>query len=154
MSSCGKNTQTIIENLKETTVEVEKAQEFEGFYSFDNNSQIELIAGADQEIHVLRDFQILNTINPQNNTIGTFPVFSKSALEIKNNALFFSLDLNYKDGNDIEEDDNGANIRGRKRTDVTIQKTETGIRMTLQVYSNRTNDNLNFIIATRVFESK
>lgn len=154
VSACGKTDYVLHETFQEKRVEVEVAQDFEGFYSFENNSQLELVAGSDNEIHVLRDAQVLNTVNPENDTLGTFPIVTESGVEINNGALFFSKDLNYRDGNDLEEDVSGDNIRGRRRTDFTIEKTEIGVRMTVQIYANRSNDNLNFVVATRVFNSK
>lgn len=154
VTSCGKSKHPVyIDRDVEVPVEVYKNQDFEGIYYLGNGSQIELVTGYDHEVHILKDNQIINTINPENQTFGTFPRFEKNGLEVINNRIFFTMNLNYNDGHDIEEDESGDNIRGKRKTDVLIEKTDNGIRIVLSIYKNKINDNINSIVAQRIYES-
>lgn len=151
--SCGKNHDSQIVYVP-IDREVKVAQEFEGVFYFDNGSSIELVAAADTDVSILREGQLLTSVNPKNDTFAQHPVFSKNNVEIQNGSLHLSMDLNYTDGNDLEEDVSGSNIRGRRRTDISIEKrVDGGIRLTFTIYSDKLNSNANYIVAVRVFDS-
>lgn len=130
------------------------AQDFEGNYVLDNNSTIELITASDGEVSILSQGQSLNSLNPTNNTLGTFPNISAYSLEPIHGILLLSKNLNYNSNTHDIERDTGGDINGSKRTDVTIYKTETGIRIVIEVYENAINSNINYIVARREFTSK
>jgi hypothetical protein len=142
--SCGNNTEYRYLN-----------QPFEGTYLMDNNSAIEMITGEDGEVTILTAGQLLVSINPKNETFGTHPKLNKTGLEPVAGVISFVKDMNYTSGMDLEEDVNGANIRGKRMTDVLIQQLPGDrIRITIKIYSDRIKNNPNFIVAVRVFESR
>ena len=155
LTACGTDTNYVYID-KEVEKEVLIAQDFEGIFKFDNGvsfSYIELVASSDNEITILRDGQVLNSINPENDTLALHPIVTAENLEVVNGEVFLTRDDNYNSGQDLEEDISGSNIQGRKRTDYLIEKTDIGIRLTIKIYSERTNDNANEVVATRIFES-
>ena len=140
------------ENLEYVGVPVQ--QQFEGLYRFDNGSSLELVAAHDGELSIIRQGQVLNTVNPQNNTLGTLPKFSGEGLEPLGNSVFFTRNYNYTSGNDIENDTSGANILGKKKTDVVISLlSNKQVKVTVTIYANAVNSNINYVVATRTFLS-
>ena len=130
-------------------------QAFEGLYLFDNGSQIELLTSEDGEVSILSAGQTLVSVNPKNESLGSHPRISKTNIEPVAGIISFIQDYNYTDRNDLEEDSSGANIRGRRATEVLIeQRPNNGLRITIKIYSGELKDNPNFVVAQRVFESK
>jgi len=145
--------ETVIE--KEVPVPFEKEHEavFAGYYNLDGegNNCIYLDEKAPNVVDIESDCQSLTTLNPQNDTIGQFPRISGTNYLVTKGAVRFTRDLNYTSGHDIEEDVSGANILGKRRTDVVIEVVDNRMRLTISVYSNSNNNNLNWIVAKRVF---
>jgi hypothetical protein len=143
---CGKD-------YKENLVyqEVVKPQEFEGLYYCDNNSSFELVANFKNELSFVSQGQTINSVNPENDTLGTHPTINSRNLVIIDNSLrILSQNYNYSSSkNDIEEDVSGSNITGRRRTDIKLEKIEEKYLLTIEIYSNAVNDNINFIVAKR-----
>lgn len=133
---------------------VEK-QEFEGKYTFDNQSFIELITSVDNEITFVTAGQSLNSVNPENDTVGTHPIISDRDVELTNGKLVLPpRNVNYNTRHDIEQDISGSNITGSHRTDVTVEKTaNNGIKITIMIWQGALNNNINTIIATRILTS-
>ena len=149
--SCGKNTEFVSVG---NSVEVIKAQDFEGVYYFDHGGYMELIAGDDGEVTIMREGQNLQSINPDNDTLGSHPIMYATGLEPQSGEIKLFVNLRYTDGNDLEEDLSGANIRDTRRTDVIIKLLDNRrIQMTIKVYSDSMNNNTNSVVAERVFTS-
>lgn len=111
------------------------------FYrNFDNNT-------------VRIETQNLTTINPENNTLGLLPNINRTIM-ILHNELRYSFDANYTSGMDIEQDTNGQNIQGRKRTDIKIFYDNGVLKVEYLIYSDSTNNNANFIVARRELTGK
>lgn len=149
LASCGK------ERVNERLVVVDaKAQDFEGVFYFDHGSIIELVQSADGDVSILRQGQLLTSVNPQNDTFAQHPAISRTNEEVVGGKIAFTLNLNYTSGQDVEQDVSGANITGKKRTDVLIELIEEGrIRIKLTIYSDQLNANANYVVATRIFEA-
>jgi len=154
VTSCGDD-KTYYNNIEK---EVVVAQEFEGVFFLNNNSMLELVASEDNEVSILRTGYTLTSINPKNQTLGMHPVVTQENLEIHNGKLFFSLNVNYgSDGSlyDLEEDENGNNITGTRRTDYTFSMLEDGnIKLHIQIYANSISHNINWVVASRWFKSR
>tara|TARA_R100001086_G_scaffold245229_1_gene175885 strand:- start:968 stop:1462 length:495 start_codon:yes stop_codon:yes gene_type:complete len=129
-------------------------QDFEGVYYFDNGGSIELLTASDGEVTILSQGQLLVSTNPQNDTFGTHPKFSAVGLEPQRNELRLVKDLNYNAGQDLEEDQTGNNITGKKKTEILIEMLDYGkLRITIKIYSDSINNNANYVIAVRTFTS-
>ena len=136
--------------------EITIAQDFEGVYYLNNGSFIELVASSDNEVTILREGYNLTSENPKNSTLGTHPVVTRENLEPNNRKLFFSLNVNYGNSNqyDLEEDVNGSDITGTRRTDYLFELiNDNNIKITVKIYQSSSNNNINKVVATRVFES-
>jgi hypothetical protein len=130
------------------------AQEFEGTYEFENNSYLEMIVGSDDTVTILKDNQILTSINPGNETLATHPqIYRNKIIPLNKNTLFFSINVNYTESHDIEEDVNGRDIRGQKKTDFLFELNDGVLNLTIFIYSDKINNNTNYIIATRKLKS-
>ena len=127
---------------------VENKQLFEGRFYLSNNSYIELVEGSDDTVHILSSGQLLTVINPENNTYGEMPKLSGSYKPL-NGIIKFSKNLNYTDGHDLEEDVSGNDIKGVKRTDITIKYINNKLNIKIEIYSNKIGNNINYIIANR-----
>jgi hypothetical protein len=153
--SCGKESvidRVYIDNV--VTNEVRISQDFEGVYYFKDGGFLEIIVGSDNEITLMREGQSIQSINPKNNTLCSHPLIYITGLESKGNKLKFFGNVNYTDGNDLEEDESGVDIRGSKRTDYEIKLLKNGrISLTIDVYSDSIGNNANYIIAKRVLNS-
>lgn len=129
-------------------------QEWENVYFFENNSQLEIVTGIDNELTILRENQYLTSVNPENGTLAMHPTISLSGIEPIGNKFTITRNVNYNDGNDLEEDETGRDIRGTKRTDFTFTLKDLGkIDLKIEIYCNKLYNNTNFIIATREFKS-
>lgn len=143
-----------IEVEKEVEIEIFRPQDFEGIYYFDNGGYLELIAGIDDEVTIMREGQSLTSINPKNDTFASHPAIYKTGLEPVDNKLRFTTNVNYTDGYDLEEDESGKDIRDSRRTDYEIKLLKNGnIKLTIKIYSDRMNHNANYIVAERTFTS-
>lgn len=143
------------ENVKVLPQQVNLAEQFEGYYFMPNGSQIELVANSDGEISTTNTAQSLNSINPQNNTLCTHPIIRAINLKIRSGFIFLSKNENYDSStHDVENDLTGANITGLHRTDYLIESLDNGksIRITITIFDNAINTNINSIVAVRVFE--
>lgn len=150
LQSCGK-VDKHYKTVYETDVvekEVEVLQRFEGSFYMSDNSFIEFYQ-SDNSLLITTKNQLLTTINPINNTFGELPKLSGEYV-IVDNKVRFTKDLNYTPGNDIEEDSSGNDIRGKRRTDITIEFVDDRLQITYEIYANKKNDNVNYIVAKRV----
>lgn len=159
LNSCGKRVEQIpvyVDKTIEVPVEVIKEvnQPFEGIYYFANNSQLELVVDVQGLVEVRGSNQILISVNPDNQTLGEFPRIAQQGLLANGDIIFFTKNLKYdKNKHDIEKDE-GGDIDGQKKTDVKIELLDDGrIRLTITVYANKINSNINYVVVTRVFES-
>ena len=138
----------------EKIIEIEKVQDLEGVFYFDLGGQIEFIADVEDKIHIVTAGQSIQSVNPANDTIGSHPIISGSDLPIVDGAIRFHKNVNYKSNTHDIEKDVGGDIDGTKRTDYIIEMLESGrIRLTIKIYDNKINTNVNFIVAERVLES-
>ncbi len=146
---CGSNTEYVVQH-HDTPV----AQEFEGVYYFDNGGYLEIIMGEDQELTIVREGQALNSVNPNNDTLGTHPAIYYSGLEIYQGLARFSANVNYGvDTYDLEEDVSGRDIEGSHRTDYQFRMMGDKLEITITIYEGTTNNNLNTVVARRVLTS-
>lgn len=148
-----------VEVIKEIEVvkEVFIAQDFEGYYFCDNNSSIELLTDHNNRVTFDTTGQSMNSINPQNGTLGTHPTVGERDLLIKNNRLVINpRNYNYSSStHDIENDTTGSNITGNKRTDLIVEKVDSEtITVEYVIYSGAVNSNINSVIAKRKFTCK
>lgn len=84
------------------------------------------------------------------------PTVTRENLEPKNGKIFFSQNVNYGSSSqyDLEEDVSGSDITGSKRTDYLFELLDGGkIKLTIKIYDNTINNNVNSVIATRVLTS-
>lgn len=125
---------------------------FEGAYYFDHNGFIELSASYDGEVIIESTSQSLTSLNPQNNTLAYHPAIT-GKYEPHFDEVRFVRNVNYTAGQDIEEDVSGADIVGSRRTDVSIKLTTAGIKITVKIYNASLNNDVDEVVATRVFES-
>lgn len=145
LTSCGKEYVTTTQMV---------AQDFEGFYYCDNNSNIELVTDYNNSVIVESYGQSMNSVNPKNGTLGTHPTVSYRDLVINGNKLvIFPRNYNYSSStHDIENDTTGSNITGNKRTDVLFQlNNDKSLKVEFTIYSNAVNSNINSVIAKRTF---
>lgn len=149
LTGCGKDSYY---HTKEY-VPVVDAQDFEGYWYCDNNSNLELIADFKNRITFETIGQSLNTVNPSNDTLGTFPVISERDVLVNNNKLLIN-PRNYtfdKDTHDVEKD-TGGDIDGQKRVDLLIElKSKKKLNIKVKVYNDKINNNINSIVADREF---
>lgn len=141
--SCGKT-----ETVRTETIEV-NSEYFEGSYHLSDNSFIELFQSEDRVV-ISSNGQLLTSLNPVNSTFGEMPRFG-GEYRVNSGKIKFTRNLEYTSGHDIEEDENGKDIRGNRRTDVTIEFVSNRLQITIYVYSNASGSNVNFIVAKRVF---
>lgn len=160
--SCGKKTNyvkvkgdtTEVEKIVEVEIEkiIEKSQEFEGYYYLKNNGFIELVANSRGDITVVTELQQILSKNPQNGTIAEHPRLYGSHIQIIDNKLKWTRNENYTSGQDLEEDVNGSNIIGQKRTDYTIELIDGKLKITILVWDDKIGNNINNVIAKRIIK--
>lgn len=151
---CGRKDRVV-----EVEVEVEKivavAQDFEGTYLCDNNSYLELIADYKDRITFETSGQSMNSINPQNGTVGTHPVIGERDVVVVGGDRLLIAPRNYtysSSTHDLENDLTGSNVTGSRRTDVEVKKvSDNKISVKFEIYSGAVNSNVNGIIITREF---
>lgn len=150
----------VIEIVKEVPTEVpvevpvEHETLFSGYYNLDGGSDLNCIyldEKAPNVIDLESDCQSLVTVNPENSTLGQFPVLNATNLLVSSGKVQFTRDITYTAGHDIEEDASGIDILGKRRTDVTLKLVDEKLVITIKIYANANNNNLNFIVAERVF---
>lgn len=101
-------------------------------------------------VDILSNCQSLVSENPENGTFGEFPRITRTNAFVQNGEIRFTVDLNYTSDNDIEEDESGSNITGRRRTDVVVKFNDNNkLELTVDVW--RDDNNINNVIASRVF---
>lgn len=140
---------------KEVIVEVEKEHEtlFAGYYNLDGpgNNCIYLDEKTPNVVDIESDCQSLTTVNPENDTIGQFPRITATNLNVIDGSIRYTHNLNFTNGHDLEEDVSGDDIVGSRRVDVILENIDGRIKITIKVYQNANNSNLNQIVAERVF---
>jgi len=93
----------------------------------------------------------LTSINPENETLGEHPRTTISDRFLtENKSLYYSTNVNYGSG-DLEEDENGNNITGSKRTDFIYKFENNQLKLTIKIYESSINNNINSVIAERTF---
>jgi hypothetical protein len=159
---CGKTkyktqtNETIVE--KEIKVEVEKEvmleQDFEGYWICDNNSNVEILVDYNNRATFETTGQSINSVNPDNDTLGTFPVISERDVIINNQKLLIA-PRNYtfnKNTHDIEKD-LGGDIDGSRRVDWSfVLKKHNKLHINVKVYDGAINNNINKIIVDRTIK--
>lgn len=129
--------------------------QFSGYFTLDGPSDVNCIYLDEKNpglVDIESDCQSLVTKNPQNNTLGQFPTITATNLIALGNEIRYTRNVNYSSGNDIEEDVSGSNITGNRRTDFLIKFVDEKLELTISIYRNANNANLNEIVATRVFK--
>ena len=142
-------TETNYIKIKELT-----SQQFEGFYHLKNNGFIELIANKRGDINIINTNQHILSENPKNNTLAEHPRIYGSHLQILNNKLRWTRNEKYTGGHDLEEDINGNNILGVKRTDYLIELIRGKLKITVLIWSNKIGNNINNVIAKRIIKEE
>lgn len=140
----------------EVPVQVRIPQKFENIYRFVNGSgdvsTLELRVNSLDLVSIESINQVLVSRNPQNGTAGEHPRISMDGLNIINNRVSFTRDLNYTSGQDLEEDVSGSNITGRKKTDFSLYFNEQDkLVLEIKIYANQSGQNINEVVAHRVF---
>jgi hypothetical protein len=136
-----------------STVYVNNAREFEGRFLLDNGGFIEIVQDGEKQVTLLRENQLLVSVNPENGTLAQHPKVRRENLHLVAGAIFVpSFNANYTSGHDVEEDVSGNNIRGKRRTDIRIIRTTRGIEILIEIYSDKINNNANRVVATRVIK--
>lgn len=144
----------IQEQVKE---EAEVKLPFSGYFYLDGPDNtfncIYLDEKQDGVVDIETDCQSLVSVNPENGTLGQFPsVSGTNFLVTKDRELRFTKNLRYTSGNDLETDASGSNITGTRRTDFIFKFVDYRLELTIIVYANANNDNLNAVVATRTFK--
>ena len=161
VASCGNNTEYVVQTkeVPGPTVEVPKAQDFEGVFYLPHGGYIELIEAHDGDVYFDTSYQsiISKNIGPGAglNSFANHPPIS-GKYEVSNGTLFFGKDVDYKSSNqyDLEADEDGADITGKHYTTFKVDKVDDDIRLTITVYSGTKNNNLNWILTKRVLRSR
>lgn len=148
-------TQKVEKEVKtKTTADNEERLAFSGYFNLDGGSDANCIY-LDEKVEGLvdieNDCQSLVSVNLENDTLGQFPTISASNLVVINNEIRYTRNLNYSSGNDLEEDVNSDNITGSRCTDIFMKFVDSRLQITLKIYENSNNNNLNSVVATRVF---
>jgi hypothetical protein len=158
---------TTIEEKVEETLEVEQEpevaeveeetvrREFSGYFNLSGPSDANCIY-LDEKVENVVDIETdcfsLVTENPKDNSLGEFPAISGSNLVVRDDEIRFTKNVNYTSGNDIEEDATGSNITGSKRTDYRFYFKDDRLTLTIKIYDSSINNNVNEVIATRIFK--
>ena len=150
VASCGKDNNYYIDSSSPENSRLF----YSGYFLLDGPSSVNCIyldEKIENVVDIESDCQSLVTVNPKNNTYGQFPTITASNLQVINGEIRYTRNINYVAGNDIEEDDNGSNITGSRRTDIFIKFVNDKLRIRLDIYEQSNNNNLNEIVATRYF---
>lgn len=156
--SCGRSTREVHHEdpIKEIVVQEKLiSQDFEGIYTCENYSNLELYADSLDRVSFVPQGQSLNSVNPQNDTLGTHPRIRERNLEITGNKLVAKpRNYNYSQStHDIEEDVSGDDINGKHRTDVVVEKlSDYKIKVNITIFDGAVNSNINWVIVEREFE--
>jgi hypothetical protein len=134
-------------------VNVVETQQFEGTYTFENGGVIELIQHENGEVTLNRSYFELVSQN-KNDTYANHPTPNINKVSPVNGVVTVSQDLNYKDGSqfDVEADD-GDNITGQRKTVTKLSKIGDKLKVVIEIYANKKNNNINFLETTRILES-
>ena len=148
VTSCGEDNVYYVEK------DGEVMNSFQGYFTLDGPSTANCIflnQKAQFVVDIETDCQSLVSTNPQNSTLGQFPTISATNLVVIDGKINYTRNLNYTSGHDLEEDVNGSNITGSRRTDIQIKFVGDKLHIKLDIYDNANNANLNEIVATRIF---
>ncbi len=137
------------------------AEAFVGnWYSQDSrgaDSFISISMTTDNLLEIESQDQILTSYNKKSKTYGNHPTISVTNLPVKNGkVLLLNKSYSYSSStHDLEEDKNGANITGNRRTDIVMEKiAENHLRVTIEIYEGNVNSNVNKVVAKRIFDFK
>jgi hypothetical protein len=137
---------------------VNKDENITGSYLLSGPSQANCIRLQQREnglIDVVSECQSLVTVNPENDTLGQFPVITAKNLMLFENKIVFTKNIKFdKNTHDVEEDVLGDNIEGKKRVDVLIEFKENILHLNIKVYDNADNSNINKVIVNRTFKER
>ncbi|NVM46740.1 MAG: hypothetical protein HWN79_17675 [Candidatus Lokiarchaeota archaeon] len=129
-------------------------QSFDGYFLLDGASDANCVRFT-QKTETLVDLetecQSLLSTNPENDTIAQHPVVALTNLIIINGKMIHSRNINYLSGHDIEQDVNGSNITGNHRTDFIFEFVDDKLKLTIKIFDDANNNNINKLVATRVF---
>lgn len=149
--SCGDKVYTTV---ADHGVEPSEDRLFDGYFNLNGGSGVNCIYLDEKLSNVVDievDCQSLVTVNPKNKSLGQFPTIAATSLFVINGEIKFTKNLNYTTGNDIEEDQNGSNITGSRRTDFRIYIKNDLLHLNIDIYKNSNNNNLNEVVASRKF---
>lgn len=161
MVGCGKKhrhtyEEKVVEVPVDKVVEVPVVQDFEGAWYLPNGGFIELVASIDGQVTILRENYQIVTKNPKNGTFANHPIVTAENLEINGDSLIISRDVNYGTSSqyDIEEDVNGSNVTGVRKTVYTFQVLEDGrLKLNIKIFDGKTNNNINDIVVNRTIKA-
>ena len=148
LMSCGKQTEYVTTEINNNLT---------GYYILDGGSSANCIyisQKTENVIDIEADCQELVTVNPENNSLGQFPIITATNLIAVDRVVRYSRNLTYTSGQDIEEDVNGANITGSRRTDIVVDFSNDKMKLTISIYENANGANINEIVAERVFNER
>ena len=92
------------------------------------------------------------SVNPENGTLGEHPHFTITDQFLsQDGTLYFTTNITYG-GGDLEEDISGSNITGRRRTDFIVKFLDSEVNLTIKVYEDEVNDNINAVILNRTYK--
>ena len=133
----------------------EKTSLFDGYFYLNGaaNNCIYLHRKENGLVDVESECQSLVSLNPRNRTYGQFPRVTINNVMVMNDEIRFTKNLNFSSSkSDIEEDQSGNDINGKKRVDFLLKYNNDGrLTMNIKVFKSNNNNNLNYIIVNRTF---
>jgi uncharacterized membrane protein len=133
-----------------TTIEV--PQSLEGFWRCDNGGQVELLVDHAGRVSFDTSGQFIVSVNSYDSSLTTYPVITDIDLLVQNGDVILNpRNYTYAAAQNLL-DNNGTLLTGSRRTDVRLQKTNSGIKLTMSVYSGAIAANNNTIVSQRQVE--
>lgn len=128
-------------------------QSFEGVHHFEYGSFIEIME-SDSKLQVTDSYFVFkNKISEQ---FGEAPKirFSVDKAKVNKTRVCITKNLKFTSGHDLESDDTGSNITGKRKVDVCLKSLGEGkIEFEFQIYQNELNNNINKVIFSRKLKS-
>jgi len=151
LTSCGDN---VYHNTYEEIRDEYEAprHQLEGYFYFDKGGEVEVLKDSFGR-YTVTTHDYPTSINPENDTFGVHPRINiRDKFLTESGQIKVSLDVNYSNDFDLEEDVSGDNITGKKRTDFIISIKDDKLEIHIKIFSDEKRDNPNFIIAERLLK--
>lgn len=149
--SCGDEiTYQTFEEIKQEYEEPTK--DLAGYYYLENGGEIEILKDHFGR-YTITQMDYVVTVNPKNDTYAIHPKtnisdrFMTESKEIK-----FSVDVNYTNQYDVEEDISGNNVQGKRKTNFVYKLKDDSLEIFIQIYSDETKNNPNYIVVERLIK--